>query len=832
VTIDRADLRCDAGRVSLAGAIDLQRGLMEALAQPGQRLDVAVDLARLVRLLPHTVALPPGTSVASGGLELHLESKPRPEGVGWEGRLHGADLEGTCNGKKLLWKNPIAIAFAAHQVGRGLPVFEHFRCESDFLQMEVAGSVEQLAVHARLDCDRLSDHVSQLLDLGGMRLQGRADVSLTAQRDTLGSFQLNGKGRLDQMLLVGVKGRRLREPSVTVQMDLKGAVQPSGVLQASQGSLHLQVGADGVDARLLQPVANLLSPQDASVQVALRGDLARWQGRLACLTDALDGMQLAGQAELTAQLRSTADALNFEELKVVARAFAFRGLGLTIDEPGLELTSAGQLVWMPTRIDARQTALACPTLSAVWPSLSLTLSPAGAPLIRGDAHVQGDVGRLQRWLLAPPPRTPDSLAGSFAGQVRLRPEVELQNAQLDLVLSSLAFGTPAAPLWREPSVHLLAEASLDRGKDLLQIGRLQVNSSVMGCEAAGQIAQLSKTMDLTLAGQLIYDLQKLEPPLRPYLGQTVQLAGRDSRPFRISGALSTAVPQPLAVAVAPASPDLLGRLAGELGLSWQSLQAYGADVGAAEAHGRLGGGLFSLAPVDAALNQGRLHLQPAVRLSPGPQEVSLAAGRIIDHARLTPAVCASALGYALPVLAGVAVVNGEISLDAQSATMPLADPTRVAAAGRFVIHSAQVGPGPLVRELTVLLRGPSTLTLAQENVVPFQVVNGRVYHRDLELHFPDLTIRTSGSVGLDGSLALVAEMPVPPKWLPASELGQALGRQTIRLPIGGTLSHPQLDQRALREASERFVREAARDTARGVIRKGMGNELNRLFHKR
>jgi translocation and assembly module TamB len=120
--------------------------------------------------------------------------------------------------------------------------------------------------------------------------------------------------------------------------------------------------------------------------------------------------------------------------------------------------------------------------------------------------------------------------------------------------------------------------------------------------------------------------------------------------------------------------------------------------------------------------------------------------------------------------------------------------------------------------------------------VPFRLANGRVYHTGLELRFPELTIRTSGSVGLDGSLALVAEMPVPPKWLGNSKLARAAAAQTIRLPIAGTLSKPKLDERALREASARFLRNTAEKTIRqettGELKKEAENGLRKLFRSR
>jgi hypothetical protein len=109
--------------------------------------------------------------------------------------------------------------------------------------------------------------------------------------------------------------------------------------------------------------------------------------------------------------------------------------------------------------------------------------------------------------------------------------------------------------------------------------------------------------------------------------------------------------------------------------------------------------------------------------------------------------------------------------------------------------------------------------------VPFRVAEGRVYHRDLELVFPELTIRTSGSVGFDGSLALVAEMPVPPKWLGSGKVSTALAKQTIRLPIGGTLEHPKLDEQVLRTVSAQFLR----DTASELIQQELNKQLDKLL---
>ena len=68
---------------------------------------------------------------------------------------------------------------------RHVVVFERFHCESDFVRMEVSGSVADLSVRACLDLDRLSERARQLIDLGDLRLQGQGGVQLAVHRDAI-----------------------------------------------------------------------------------------------------------------------------------------------------------------------------------------------------------------------------------------------------------------------------------------------------------------------------------------------------------------------------------------------------------------------------------------------------------------------------------------------------------------------------------------------------------------------------------------------------------------------------------------------------------------------
>ena len=79
----------------------------------------------------------------------------------------------------------------------------------------------------------------------------------------------------------------------------------------------------------------------------------------------------------------------------------------------------------------------------------------------------------------------------------------------------------------------------------------------------------------------------------------------------------------------------------------------------------------------------------------------------------------------------------------------------------------------LLQAIGSLFGMPGEAEIRRDLVVPFQMVNGRVYHSNFEIPFRNATVRTRGSVGLDGTLALIAEMPIPEKLLGSGRLSAA-----------------------------------------------------------
>jgi hypothetical protein len=815
VRIDEAALKCDVGSAAVRGTFDPTQDLAALLEQPGMHLAFDVDLAKLAALLPHTLRLQKDTQIHAGRLSGKIDSVARAGGVVWEGMLNTSDIRGSHQGQAIVWREPLALAFAVRQAPGSLPVFERLRCDADFLHLEGAGSMERLTLTASYDLGKLADQLGRFVDLGPLRPLGQGSTRIVAQQDRQGVFQAETETQLRQLRLALGQGRTLQEDNLVLHLNAAGRTGKQ--VRVESGRLRLQIGGDEATATLVEPIPDLFGALQGSARVQVRGELARWQRRVQPWLDLPADWQLAGVADLAAQVRYGVPAIEASDVKLAVRELRFRGLGLTIQEAAFDGQTSARWLRSADRVELKDARLACAATTLHFPDLLLEMKNGLA--ITGSGTVKGDLARLQRWLQEPVPA--DALHGAVAGRVQVQSTGGKIVLSTDVSVDDFLLGAPTSPLWREPRMQLALRGRHDAAADAVRLEQVRIETAALTGTAAGKLDRLGGSKDLALAGQLQYDLEKLQPWLRTQLGSSFKVAGRDSRPFHLEGALT---PKPIGTS-AVKSPALLASLVGEAGLGWQSVEAFGCRVGPANVQARLGGGWVRFDPIETTLSQGRLRLDPNLFLEPGPPQLFLTKETSLQRARITPEMCAGALGYALPIAAEVATADGELSMQLEQGRLPLVNLAQSDISGRLIIHSAQLGPGPLVRELSILLKGPATMTLVRDGVVPVRMVNGRIYHQDLELRFPELTIRTHGSVGLDGSLALVAEMPVPPKWYGDDRLGQVLAKQTIRLPIGGTLSRPKLDEPALKSAIGQFARDAARDT----LRQELENQLQKLL---
>jgi translocation and assembly module TamB len=183
-------------------------------------------------------------------------------------------------------------------------------------------------------------------------------------------------------------------------------------------------------------------------------------------------------------------------------------------------------------------------------------------------------------------------------------------------------------------------------------------------------------------------------------------------------------------------------------------------------------------------------------------------------------------------------------------------PTKGTIGGQMTIHKAEVGPGPLAQQYLNMAKqvkdiadgnyaaigslftpgaqqppqpgAPTTnrgVLVLPEQQVKFEMIDGRVHHQGLQMTVKDVVITTRGSVGLDQTMELVAEIPVQDAWIGKNASLASLKGQMLQIPIRGTLSAPAPDYRGLTNLATSLGRSAAT----GLLEKKVGAELNKFL---
>ena len=833
INVSRTGLDCDLGNISFTGSTSLSTaGWQEQLASLlGQsfRIEGNLDLARLAAAMPRTLSIRPGTQITSGELQLMLDSRASGPEQQWTGELTTSNLLATHAGRQIRWDQPVHISLAAH---RGAPgaVVDQLRCQSSFLQAEAAGTLREFTATAQCDLNRLQAELAQFLDLGELTLagQGQADLRWTSPGDR---FEMHAGAQVTNFALTSPGRPAWTEQRLVLAANAAGQAGLAGIKQIEQATFNLTGGEDRLDARLLSPVQPASTTSAWPIEISLQGDLARWSPRINPILP-LNGWELGGQCDLNAQVHYGASDVEVRTASLDVRHLHAWGHGLFIDEPALQMQTSGKWQLAGTAFELGKTTFATSSLSWGSDRVTIAIPDSGLPTVKGAIDFRGDLERLYRWANDPRVAANWRPVGQFSGRADLSQNGSVAGTKFDSVVESLALyrssSPQQAPVWQEQQLKLGGKAQYDSANQTMTLKGLELTSQALHARIGGQIDNLTTTRDVNLQGELAYDLRVVTELLRPYVGDQVRLAGRDQRKFNLQGPLGAAWKE---------------KLTAQASAGWKRADIYGVQLGPGAIDARLAGGVIGLGPLDLPLSDGKLTLAPQVRLAAEPMDLVMGSGPVLQRVKLTPEMCHSALKYVAPVLAEATRAEGLISIDVSGARIPLSNPAAGDVAGRLAIHSVAVTPGPLTDQILLAARqieavlerrpppaknDPTTLLRLAEQNVDFRMVDHRVHHQGVQATIGKVTIRTRGSVGLDQTLSLVAEVPVLDEWVSRDPLLAGMRGQMIQVPIAGTLSKPKMDPRTI----EQLAKQVFRSSTESLIREGVNRGLERLFNEK
>lgn len=848
---------------------DLQQQPLQATAR--------LDAARLAATLPSTLRIRPTTQITSGELLARLQTTAGTA-PSFTAHVEAANVAARENGRDFAWQQPIVIDANFRQTEAG-PVIEQLTCNAEFLNVSARGTLTQGSATVQGDLDRLAAEAGRLIDLGGLQLAGRLDGNFDWGSQPNGWLAGSGKLTLQDFELVAAGGLPWREKQLEILPTMEAITAENRISRIKNASVELVSAGDRFRADLLQPVDNPAANSAWPVKMQLTGDMATWLPRLQPLVD-LGQARGSGRLNLNATATIAGDAIAAQSVAFEVADLKFNGLaGLAIDEPAVRLDSSFDWNGATRSLAASATTFTSSTVAFRADKVNLRL-PATGPAVSGVLSYRADLERLARIFASGQP-TESRVVGAVTGGISASHEADVTKVKWSADVQNLAYQTRVSPaagaqfgaagaagsagppsvanvstaaarspwtdVWREAAVSLGGSNAYDRGRDRLTVDEFTATAESLNLTARGQIDKVSSQRQADLKGDIGYDLKQLCDRLRGQLGPNVQLVGQEKGSFELKGPLSlTAVPPATSSPSAPNtenrtpktavplfSPDLTGRL----NLGWESAQVYGLPIGRGVADVRLGQSVVQVSPLVIPVSGGKLHLAPTLDCRSQNAVLTLPPGPLAENIALTPELCRSWLMYVAPLLADATRAEGRFSVSLARAAIPVFDHTRMDMSGQFAVQQGQVGPGPLaqeflgyvsqVRALTAgqPLANPNQpnaaavwLTVPQQNL-PFEVREGRVHHRGFTVQAQDVVLRTSGSVGLDQTLALAAEVPIRDSWVAGKPLLAGLQGTSLQIPVGGSFAKPQLDTRALADLNRQMLQ--------GAASRALENELNR-----
>jgi hypothetical protein len=213
-------------------------------------------------------------------------------------------------------------------------------------------------------------------------------------------------------------------------------------------------------------------------------------------------------------------------------------------------------------------------------------------------------------------------------------------------------------------------------------------------------------------------------------------------------------------------------------------------------------------------------------------------GRCLDRIVLTRQLCDRWVSWLVPLVGHSAQMQGLMSVDMAGARLPLADPFGGEAAGQVIFESLEATPGEAIGPLMNLIvklqsaidprfafGDKAVLLRVRPDPVSFRLADRRLWHEGLVIDAGQLVVRSAGSVGADGALAMVVEVAFRGDIAGATPVVGQLLRTPLVIPLKGTVQRPQFDAGAIDTILGRVVE----NTAEAVIGPSLSRGLETLF---
>ena len=870
-----------------------QREKLAAFISSKMKLSGDLNLAEVARQLPETIHLKPGMQITSGMVDFQVsnfdpQKRKQSADTTWFVSRKTSDLTGRNKGREIRWQQPVSLVMQIVKEPESYQI-QSLKCESDFLELSGTGNAKHLTINLDANLDQLSTHLEQFLDLETVALKGKMEGQVDFQIADQGWETLSFLS-FENLQLSFPNRRGWREPSLKLTVEGAGKTDPEQI-HVERFIVTLIANQDAFQANLEQPTTVSRKPDTSAEQkllpfkIQLKGKLASWADRLQPLSK--KDLQLGGEIQFASSVSISNQMIVHENTSIDLTNARVYTPTLWFDEPRAEIKTAGSWDQKLKKLQASTFSYRGRAIAFNGEKLEVQLpnDDIKTPSFIGSLSMKADLHQVSRWFQNPDEIPAQKYYGTVSGQANVIVTEDSRMANWRTTIANFAIEAPLkenldpqkketqkkivasernpgwAISWSEPEVRLEGDTLQDLNSDTLTLNQMSIQSEMLDLTAKGEIREFSTRKLVRLTGAVTYDWENLTPLLRSKLGPDVDIVGHETRPFKLNGPLGIGTsdqlqdvvlnvrPRPLMPDTQPlfTPTDRYMALTGEAGVGWDKANIRGLSSGKTTIEATIKDGQIHFTPLDLQVSGGRLRLAPIVRLDVKPAALVFERGAVIQDFQFTPEMTRNSLRFVAPMIANSTSIQGQFSLNQEYAIIPLNDPKLGEAKGTFIVKAARVRPGPLLDALAEkitqviaviklnrsggLLDPKSVLMQVDNQEVHYHMIEGRVYHSPFEVQMmKGITVTTTGSVGLDDSLDLIAEVNFS-KMVSgdsAKPIVQSLIGRPLRIPIKGTLKKPKVDASQIGN----YAKQMGINALDAVLGNGFSDQFKGLFPDR
>jgi translocation and assembly module TamB len=749
------------------------------------------DLAALAKELPHTLRLRPGLVVDQGTSDIRAEILETRQTKDITLRATLPSLKAHDGERAIVLDDPsILTAHVVHSAD-GVKI-DRAACTTGFCDLSASGDMDAgIRLKGDLDLGVMQEKLGAMIDFGTLKLAGRAAIA-GLYRKHADVFHCEFQADVADLSIAGMTAETIAERQLQIESNAEGPSDRSGL---PKGWSKLKLTVRGTD-------------------LSLNADAQRAGDQIDVLANAATRFvrdDRAGRAEGHIRGRlSPAKLFTFDTAQILVRPLDRDSQAAEIAIAAMGHFDAAKGILSLSPIDGAGAGMIAPVEGGL--TLDGLDSTGGALSVAGG--LTADMRRIDRAIAYWTSSAPRGVAGRLTAGLDARRESN-GLVRFDLRLDSPDAVLPGATNTQGP-LSIASKGVYQSAENLLEVASLRIRSYYGALDADGSLRDPGGAAIIDAQGRLTPNW-KLVDALMASAVEPHAVLKAEARPFRVKGPLNG---EDLAT--------ILRGLDAEAGVDMSTLSAFGVRVGPSPVILRCAGGRVTLDPIETTINSGKLILRPVVALNDsGDIAIHLNNGSAIIDASINEEVSTRVLSYAAPVLNEAAQARGHLTVGIVRAEIPVIDHSgrEVDLAGNLKFQQVTFGPGPIVRQILGVMGQKNTPELRLDQTVPFWVAHGEVGQKGLTVIVsPKVQVAIDGSVGFDGAISLLAAVPLNASMIGDNQLvNEIVDGTRVGLPIGGTLSRPVIDRRALQLA--------LREAGRAMVKRGVQAETRQLLNR-